>query len=198
METPLNQTYWDERWQTGATGWDIGHPAPALVDFVMTSVDREANILLPGAGSAHEALQLYAAGYHNLHVLDISATAIERFKNRFPEFPANQVHCEDFFAHKGAYDVILEQTFFCALDPQLRGAYVEKMHQLLQPRGVLAGVLFSVVFDVPGPPFGGIPAHYVPLFAPYFVLKKFEPCTNSIAPRAGREYFIKFEKKIYL
>ena len=71
-----------------------------------------------------------------------AAELAERFKNR-----GVKVLHGDFFDHAGVYNLIIEQTFFCALDPSLRGSYVEKMHSLLADGGKIAGVLFDKEFE---------------------------------------------------
>lgn len=43
--------------------------------------------------------------------------------------------------------VLMEQTFFCAINPSLRKDYVAKMHELLAPNGKLVGVLFDKEFE---------------------------------------------------
>jgi thiopurine S-methyltransferase len=45
------------------------------------------------------------------------------------------------------------------------------------------------------PPFGGNAEEYRNYFEPYFTFKVFEPCRNSIAPRAGSELFMILQKK---
>lgn len=35
-----------------------------------------------------------------------------------------------FFNHVGSYDLILEQNFFCVLDPKLRTTSAQKVHEL--------------------------------------------------------------------
>ncbi|WP_257098027.1 hypothetical protein [Sphingobacterium sp. E70] len=47
---------------------------------------------------------------------------------------------------------MLEQTFFCALDPILRKKYSNKMADLLHPHGILAGLMFNRTFESAGPP----------------------------------------------
>ena len=96
----------------------------------------------------------------------------------------------DFFDLTGKFDLILEQTFFCALDPDVRRNYVIKMHDLLQPKGKLAGLLFGCEFEKAGPPFGGNSDSYHALFQDLFEIQIMEPCYNSIPPRQGNELFI--------
>jgi copper chaperone CopZ len=99
----------------------------------------------------------------------------------------------DFFKHQGKYDIIIEQTFFCALPPFLRQKYVWKMHHLLADDGILAGLLFNRTFEV-SPPFGGSKKEYELLFKNAFDVIKFETAQNSIAPRTNSELFIEFKK----
>lgn len=192
MQYP-DHKYWTNRYINNETGWDIGGISTPLMTYMEQYTDKSITILLPGCGNAYEAIHLWRSGLINVHILDISAVPLKNFIHHYPDFPAEQVHHEDFFAHKGSYDVILEQTFFCALDPQLRPAYVEKMHELLKPGGRLAGVLFDFPLE-DGPPFGGSKREYEQLFKSYFKLNKLERCTNSIKPRQGKELFIEVEK----
>ena len=105
-----------------------------------------------------------------------------------------KIICGDFFSHQGTYDMIVEQTFFCAIDPDLRLHYVLRAVELLAQDGRLVGVLFDKSFEV-NPPFGGSKAEYVYLFEPFFTLKTMEACSNSIAQRQGSELFINLVKK---
>jgi methyl halide transferase len=100
----------------------------------------------------------------------------------------------DFFEMSGAFNLIVEQTFFCALDPSLRIKYTDKMKELLLPKGKLVGVMFNVNFDG-GPPFGGSIKEYEELFKPKFEIKNLEPCYNSIGPRQGKEVFVHLVNK---
>ncbi|MCC6460818.1 MAG: methyltransferase domain-containing protein [Saprospiraceae bacterium] len=197
----LTVDFWETRWQNGQTGWDLGAPSPALSTYLdqIPPAQRHLRVLLPGCGNGHEALDLLQKGFSDITMLDIAPTAVERLRQRLDaEAPGWEnrlrVVCADFFEIEGPFDLILEQTFFCALPPALREDYVRKMHELLAPGGKLAGLLFDRHFDG-GPPFGGSQDEYVGLFQPSFHLKTLEPCYHSIAPRAGSEVFFIFEKK---
>ena len=195
-------TNWEQRWQAGQTGWDIGAASPPLTDYIdqIPAAQRARRVLIPGCGNAYEAQYLLDAGFSDITVLDIAPTALHQLRLRLddagpdPDW-AQRLHlvCADFFTFSGAFDLILEQTFFCALDPGLRNAYARKMHELLAPGGKLVGVLFDRTFEG-GPPFGGSTAEYRQLFEPLFRIKTMELCYNSIAPRAGSEVFVVLEK----
>ncbi|HMP87630.1 MAG TPA: methyltransferase domain-containing protein, partial [Lacibacter sp.] len=143
-----------------------GYASPALVDFTAGWPRKDGPVLIPGCGNAHEAAALLEQGFANITLLDISPFLTASIRDRFSG-TGLQVVTGDFFEHTGSYALILEQTFFCALDPLLRPAYVAHMHQLLHPGGILAGLLFNRDFEG-GPPFGGNEDEYRRLFAPYF------------------------------
>src|SRR5699024_756864 len=141
-----------------------------------------------------EAEYLFHNGFSNVFVADISTYPLENFKNRVPEFPDSHIIHSDFFELTGHYELIIEQTFFCALDPSLRTRYVDKMHELLRPNGKLVGLLFQFPLHSSGPPYGGSAADYRQLFEKKFNVEIMAPAYNSIPPRAGRELFIKMIK----
>lgn len=189
----LDKDYWTERYSKGKTGWDLGFASPPLVQYLDQIQNKNIEVIVPGAGSGFEAAYAWGAGFKNIHLLDFSSAPLLRFKASNPSFPTTQVHQQNFFDHVGSYDLILEQTFFCALDPSLRTNYVSKMQSLLKPAGKLAGVWFDREFDFDGPPFGGKVVQYEELFEKYFEVKTIAPCYNSIPERLGSEAFMILE-----
>lgn len=184
----VSQEYWDKRWENEETGWDLGGVSPPIQAYFDQFTNKEINILIPGCGNAHEAEYLYQLGFKNLTLLDISPNACQKIAARFP-YESVKVVCEDFFEHEGSYDIIVEQTFFCALPPELRIRYAEKMKSLLAPNGKLVGVLFNRDFGNPFPPFGGSIEEYQAIFEKFFEVKILEVCKNSAAPRCNTEVF---------
>jgi thiopurine S-methyltransferase len=192
MENP--QEFWTQRYATEQTGWDMGQASPPLTAFLQQWKNKEAQILIPGAGNAHEALWLHKQGFKNVHVLDVAKQPLENLKARCPDFPKNHLHQANFFEFSGQFDLIIEQTFYCAINPTLRDSYVHKVHQLLKSHGQLYGVLFTFPLSESGPPFGGSQAEYKKRFSDYFRILKLEPCYNSIVPRQGKEAFVRLLK----
>jgi methyl halide transferase len=195
MDTALSAAFWNKRYAQQQTGWDIGHASTPLVNYFEQLTDKAAPILIPGCGNGYEAGWLLQHGFTNITVIDIAEVPVQQLRQAFTGQPGITILQEDFFEHRGAYTLIIEQTFFCAIHPQLRRAYVEKMHELLAPGGKLAGVLFNRDFEG-GPPFGGWEAEYRPLFESRFILHTMAPCYNSIAPRAGTELFFIVQKPL--
>ena len=183
----LDQAFWNQLYLQKETRWDIGYPSTPLKEYIDQLKGREQRILIPGCGNAYEAAYLINAGFTNVCLLDIASEVVEKLQQKWADKPV-KIICQDFFEHQGTYDLIFEQTFFCALDRSLRPAYVKKMHDLLAPGGKLVGVLFNRSFDG-GPPFGGDKEEYMDLFSTWFPELKMELCYNSIPPRRDTELF---------
>jgi len=191
----LDKTYWEQKYVENNTGWDIGIVSTPLKEYINQITNKDLKILIPGAGNSYEAEYLYKLGFNNIDVIDIAKQPLENLKKRFSSFPEKQLIQGDFFNHSKTYDLIIEQTFFCALQPKLRKAYAEKMFSLLNKKGKLTGLLFDFKLTNEGPPFGGCLNEYLQLFSNHFNIKTLENCHNSIKPRFGRELFFIFEKK---
>lgn len=189
------KSFWNQRYINQETGWDIGYPSTPIKEFIDRLTDKNIRILIPGCGNAYEGEYLWNQGFRNVYLIDIAPLAVEGFKKRVPQFPEAQVILGDFFTHEGAYDLILEQTFFCAILPEWRDRYVKAMHRLLNPGGMLAGLLFDAPMNTDYPPYGGSREEYRRRFSPFFNILEMETAPNSIKPREGREVFIKMEKK---
>lgn len=188
------ESYWTERYGRGETGWDIGYPSTPIKEYIDQLENKNLKILIPGAGNAYEAEYFWKQGFNNVWVLDISTLPLEHLKERVPDFPQEQLIHSDFFDHYGEYDLIIEQTFFCALNPELRPNYVGKAAKLLKPGGKLVGLLFQVPMNSDRPPFGGSREEYLSLFSEHFGISNMETAYNSIAPRMGSELFVKMFK----
>ncbi len=194
MMHKLDENYWDQRYQNQSTAWDLGTVSPPIQNYIEQITNKNLTILVPGAGNAYEASFLYEKGLKNTFVLDISLKPLQTFKNRLPEFPEEQLLHQDFFTLEKSFDLIIEQTFLCALNPEERPHYAEKMLSLLPPGGKLVGVLFDDQLFQDHPPFGGNKQEYLSYFQPHFDVLTFERCYNSISPRRNRELFMILQK----
>lgn len=189
------EAFWNHKYLSGETGWDIGHVSTPIKEYIDQLSDKDLKILIPGGGNSYEAEYLFENGFNNVFVVDISSIPLKNLAERIPSFPKENLLHADFFELEDTFDLILEQTFFCALDPSLREAYTDKMHQLLKPDGKLVGLLFNIPLNDDKPPFGGNKDEYEKLFSEKFKIEKMETAYNSIPPRAGNELFFKLRKK---
>ncbi|MDA0176356.1 MULTISPECIES: methyltransferase domain-containing protein [Mesoflavibacter] len=191
----LSEKYWDTRYKIDDIAWDLGQVSPPLKDYFDQLVDKNLKILIPGCGNSYEAEYLFNNGFKNVFVVDVSKTALANLAQRVPNFPKDQLIHQDFFSLNSTFDLIIEQTFFCAINPSLRSTYAKKVESLLVPDGKLVGLLFNAPLNNDKPPFGGNKAEYLNYFNPYFKINTIEEAHNSITPRMGRELFIQFHKK---
>ena len=192
-----NADYWDNRYESQQTGWDLGEASPPIYRYFQQVEEKDKAILIPGCGFGYEAEALLAMGFSNITLIDVAELPVANLRDKYLNNPDIKVIKGNFFEHKGHYDVIIEQTFFCAIDPTLRADYVKKCHSLLAEKGRIIGLFFNRHFDG-GPPYGGDINEYTALFDKHFEIKKLEPCFNSAGPRAGNELFAILIRKTYL
>lgn len=195
VKQTLDQTFWENRYVSKETGWDLGEVSPPLKAYIDQLTDKNLRILIPGCGNTYEAEYLLNKGFTNITVIDISPTLIDNLKTKFKNNTNITIVLGDFFALEGVFDLIIEQTFFCALDRSLRQLYCDKMNALLSNSGKLVGLLFNREFETAGPPFGGCEEEYRQLFSETFDIVTLSNSYNSYFKRANAELFTIFKKK---
>ena len=191
----LNKEFWNDKYASSKTGWDVGEITTPLKQYFDQLNNKKVKILIPGCGNAYEAEYLFKNKFKYTFVLDYSKNALKNFSKRVPEFSKNQLLNCDFFDTQGKYDIIIEQTFFCAIEKKRRSDYFVKIHELLKSNGKLVGLLFDDCLNEDHPPFGGSKGEYKKYIQPYFNIKVFETAYNSINSRKGKELFMILIKK---
>ncbi|MBS4043048.1 MAG: methyltransferase domain-containing protein [Chitinophagaceae bacterium] len=191
----LSSEFWNNRYINKTTQWDLGEVSPPLKKYIDQLEDKNIKILIPGCGNAYEAEYLLKKGFKNITLIDIATDLVQKLKIKFQNNSEIVVIEEDFFNHQITYDLILEQTFFCALDKTFRSKYAQQMSNLLNEDGKLVGLLFNREFETEGPPFGGSEQEYLNYFNPFFEVLTFENCYNSYSKRASTELFMILKKK---
>jgi thiopurine S-methyltransferase len=191
----LSEFFWENKYKTNKIGWDLGEVSPPLKTYFDQLIDKDLKILIPGGGNSYEAEYLFNNGFNNVYVVDVSKTALDNIKNRVPGFPSSQLIHADFFDLNDTFDLVIEQTFFCAINPNLREKYALKMKGLLRKNGKLVGLLFEAKLNEDHPPFGGNKNEYIRYFESHFTMAVFEECYNSFHNRQEMELFIQFIKK---
>lgn len=197
----LGPNAWNERYNAGDTPWDLSGPTPEFRRILDSGrLPKKGRVLVPGGGRGHDAILFAERGYE-VDLVDfapraLEAALIEASKQKATVF----AYLQDFFAlpslpyHAASYDIFLEYTFFCAIDPSLRERYVKAAAALLKPGGWLMGLFFPLSTDKPGPPFVVSEEEVRRLFAPYFEVTIEKP-QDSVKPRAGRELLGLFRRK---
>ncbi len=184
---PGTAAFWDERFRKRYTPWDQAGVQNAFRAFAARTEPRP--VLIPGCGSAHEALWLARAGW-TVRAIDFSADAVAAARAQLGTF-APLVEQADFFTYRPPFDPgwVYERAFFCALPLARRRDYVERMAALLAPGGLLAGFFFFGDAQK-GPPFGVERRELDTLLAPHFDLVEDEPVDDSLPVFQGRERWL--------
>ena len=169
--TNLNKDFWKERYDTNQTGWDVGAITTPLKEYIDQIQNKNTKILIPGAGNSYEAEYLHKKGFTNVYVVDLVKKPLDNLLKRIPSFPKNHLIQGNFFELREQFDLIIEQTFYCALNPKLRDKYVSKAADLLHKKGKIIGLLFQFPLTEKGPPFGGSKEEYQNRFENLFHLK---------------------------
>ncbi|MBT8296703.1 MAG: methyltransferase domain-containing protein, partial [Maribacter sp.] len=114
--TKLNKKFWDDKYANNKLGWDIGYISTPLKTYIDQLNTKNLKILIPGAGNGYEVEYLFNSGFSDVYVIDIAKQPLDNLKKRIPDFPEDHLlHINFFDLQESNFDLILEQTFFCAL-----------------------------------------------------------------------------------
>ncbi|RKT26029.1 thiopurine S-methyltransferase [Paraburkholderia sp. RAU2J] len=185
---PNSPAFWDERFERGFMPWDQAGVPAAFRAFAARH--SGAAVLIPGCGSAYEAVWLAGQG-NPVRAIDFSPAAVAAAHEQLGAQHAQLVEQADFFTYEPPFVPawIYERAFLCALPPVRRTDYARRMAELLPGGALLAGFYF-IGATPKGPPFGIERTELDALLTPYFELIEDEAVTDSIAVFAGRERWL--------
>ncbi len=192
---PESDEFWNHRYRNRRMAWDYGSTPPDLLDFLERTPGQMSKVLIPGCGSGYEIVVFREAGYL-VDAIELSEAAITHAKTTID----NDSHCirhGDFFTADfppGHFDIIYERTFHCALPPHRHIDYVERMHSLIRPGGLLLG-LFLYGHESEPPPYPMDPSLRETAFQPHFSLKTSRPSQNPIPMHKNMEYWQIWQRK---
>ena len=193
-QRPEHPDFWCKRFGEGVTPWDAGRVPNAFADFIARQpVPR--NTLIPGCGSAWEALHLAERNWP-VTALDFSPAAVATAREilgaaatmETTAGPKVDLVCAGFFsfAPRRPYQLIYERAFLCALPRKMWADWGRRVAELLPTGGLLAGYFF--LCDQPkGPPFGILPAQLDELLQANFIRVEDVAVDDSIPVFSGRE-----------
>ena len=196
--TVNDSEYWSYRYQQNKDGWELGVAAPPLVKFFQSSamLAAPARVVVPGCGRGHEVLLLAEMG-HDAVGVDFAETAIIAGRQAASQrqLPNASFLQKDFFAWalqpewQGSFDVAVEHTCYCAIDPKRRTEYIRAVASVLRPGGLFVGLFWACGF-AGGPPFTTDRRELEELFGTRFQGGGIQRAQNSIPSRAGQEWLV--------
>lgn len=183
---------WGARYAAGDTPWDKGRAHPELVarleagDAELVPEGDGARALVAGCGRGYDALALARAGWRvtAVDVVDAFLPEIaDELRERGGEtIVADALADDDTAVQDGAFALVFEHTFLCALDPEQRPAWSRLVRRALAPDGALCAVVFPA--DKPrsegGPPWGIPPAEVEEALGEGYERRRLEPVRHPM------------------
>jgi SAM-dependent methyltransferase len=190
-DSDLGPAFWGARYRSGDMGWDLGVPSPPFVRLDRAGIIAPCRVAVPGCGRGWEVAYLAERGYQ-VTGIDFSPEAIQATRERLAEAGVEaELVRGDLFDLPGdleaAFDLVLEQTCFCAIDPVRRPEYVQAAHRLLAPGGRLIGLFYACKGEG-GPPFATGPDEVRTLFKERFEIRSLAVTPHSHPRRQGEEW----------
>ncbi|MHC4937709.1 MAG: class I SAM-dependent methyltransferase [Planctomycetota bacterium] len=172
--------YWAERYREGTDRWDLGEPARVLCDLLESQwAPPRGRVAFPGCGAGHDLRYWLDKGYDAtgfdfaIQPDDLPVEALDVFElgDRYPD----------------RFDVVVEYTCYCAIDPARRADYTASLRAALKPGGILVALLFPVGEKEGGPPFAVAESEITGVLGHGFDLMHCETPAKSAEGREGRE-----------
>ncbi|XP_059447026.1 probable thiol methyltransferase 2 [Corylus avellana] len=192
---------WDASWEKGVTPWDLGQPTPVILHLHQTGALPKGRALIPGCGSGYDIVAI-ACPERYVVGLDISDIAIKKAL----ELSSSSVNASyftflkaDFFAWTPTelFDLVLDYTFFCAIEPDMRLAWAQRIHDVLKPGGELITLMFPISDHVGGPPYKVSVSDYEEVLHPMgFKAVSIVDNEMAIEPRKGREKLGRWNRSV--
>ena len=183
--------FWEEVYQGGRAGWDLGGPTPALRRLLAADGMAHGRLVVLGAGRGHDAREFARHGF-KVTAVDFAADAVEAMHRLAdPQAPVEVVQADLFTlpaAWNDNFDAVLEYTCFCAINPDRRAEYADLVARLIKPGGLYLALLFPLDRHAGGPPFAVSTDEFLALFeARGFQLERRERPADSVPQRRGLE-----------
>lgn len=201
--------FWDAAYRDERDGWDMGTPTPVFASLLdrygrdlrplggpdFSTRHDAVRVALPCSGRGYDA-QLFARHGFNVTAIDFSALALEALRAESAALDILQADLFQLSGERPAYfDMIVEYTCVCAIEPARRAELVAVFDSILRPGGVLLMLLFPVDGRPGGPPFSIDPDEWRALMAPHFALLYDEIPEDSVKPRRGKERLMLWRKR---
>lgn len=185
-------SFWDEIYKNNQSKWDLMSANPVFIDLLEKSEFlKPGKLFIAGSGKGFDAL---AAAKKNFDVtaVDFSSEAIS-FSKKLAEKESGKINFiqGDIFELSNEYfelyDYAYEYVTYCAINPERRKEFAEKISSLIKPGGRLITVLFPIDKREGGPPFSIEVVEFYNNFSRFLKLEFASKQINSVKPRKGNE-----------
>lgn len=193
-----SREFWEARYRTNKTGWDMGEPTPAFVDLLQSRTFEPGKTLVLGCGKGYDAV-LFAQHGFTVTAIDFSPAAIAATRELAQgKGVAIELVEEDLFDYSlgviEEFDYIVEYVTFCAIDPMRRAEFASAVSSMLKHNGELFALFFPLENRPGGPPYAVAMDEVVRLFGRTLELVSIEPPARSFPSRKGKEMMTVWRK----
>lgn len=151
---------WSVRYELGSIPWDLGRAHPELETRLALDpslgTDSVGSVLVPGAGTGHDAAALAQAGW-KVTAVDIAPAVEAALLRRLDADGASVVIGDSLDIDVDEpFDLVFDHTFFCAIDPVDRPRFGSMAERVLTRSGSVISVVFPIgrPSSDGGPPWG--------------------------------------------
>lgn len=196
---PNSPLFWNKTYHNGRIPWDLHGPTPIFRRLVQDGTLTPGRIIVLGAGRGHDARMLARHGFQ-VTAVDFAASAVQAMRQLDdPRYPVTIVEADLFelpFKIFGHFDLVLDYTCYCAIDPGRRDEYADVVTRLLRSEGRLVMLAFPIGRRGGGPPFVVQPNEIIAAFTMRgFHLDLHEQPGDSVPSRQGIEELLILRKQ---
>ena len=191
--------FWEDIYLDDDAGWDLGSVTPVF-DNIADQLNR-GKVCIVGCGNGYDAVMFAQKGFE-VTAVDFAPSALIKLEIMSNKENVNvQIIQSDIFVltpeYDSVFDYVIEQTCFCAVNPQRRQDYERLVYKILKPGGKLIGLWFPLdkTLEDGGPPWGITINEVKSIFNNGWIIEREEFPETSIQPRKNREKLIIFEKQ---
>ena len=191
--------FWEDIYLDDDAGWDLGGVTPVF-DNIADQLSR-GKLCIVGCGKGYDSVMFAQKGFE-VTAVDFAPSAVIALETMSNKENVNiQILQSDIFVltpeYDSVFDYVIEQTCFCAVNPQRRQEYERLVYKILKPGGKLIGLWFPLdkTLEDGGPPWGITINEVKSIFNNGWIIEREEFPEISIQPRKNREKLIIFGKQ---
>ena len=150
--------FWEDIYLEDDAGWDLGGITPVF-DSIADGLNQ-GKVCIVGCGRGYDAAMFAQKGF-DVTAVDFASSATTALEIISEEKNVNvQILQTDMFCltpkYDNVFDYVIEQTCFCAINPNRRQEYERLVYKILKPGGKLIGLWFPLdkTLKDGGPPWG--------------------------------------------